>query len=246
VIDGKRPTVNVSSNDAATSGAVANAGTKVITLTTSESLATPSAATLTALEGDFSVKLNDITKTIDSVSVSGTSIVLTLDDYIPNEGSNVLTVAYTLDTSNPIEDAYGNDMSTISNARSVTFVDDNTDPTIVRVYGTDNGPHAVGETVQIYVEFSEPILVTGIPELEFQSNATADYASGSGNDTLVFDYTVGAGETTSDLQYKSVNSFLFVTQNATVQDPAGNYAVLTLPDLSDANSLGGSSAIEIA
>ncbi|MDP4066464.1 hypothetical protein IMCC1923_33550 [Rhodobacteraceae bacterium IMCC1923] len=219
----------------------------MITLTTSEALATPSSATLTALEGDFDVKLNGNTKSIDSVSVSGTSIILTLDDYVPNEGSNTLTVAYALDTSNPIEDLNGNDMATISNARAVTFVDDTNDPGIVRVFGTNSGPHSPGDTVQISVLFDEVVLVVNVPELEFQSDATATYVSGSGavDKTLVFDYLVGASEATNDLQYKSVNSFLFVTQDATVQDPAGNYAVLTLPALDSLNSLAGSSSIEI-
>ncbi|MDA8884319.1 hypothetical protein N9H99_06245, partial [Planktomarina temperata] len=190
---------------------------------------------------------NGNSKSIDNVSVSGTSIILTLDDYVPNEGSNTLTVAYALDTSNPIEDDNGNDMATISNARAVTFVDDTTNPGIVRVFGADSGPHSSGETVQISVLFDEVVLVVGVPELEFASNATATYVSGSGavDKTLVFDYLVGDGETTNDLQYKTQESFLFVPQNSTVKDPAGNLAVLTLPALESVYSLGGSSSIEI-
>ena len=247
VVDGSRPTIDATTNNALTSGAVANAGTKVITLTASETLTTITDADhLTALAGDFTALLNGNSKVIAGVEISGADIVLTLNDYIPNEGSNILTVSYARDELNPIEDENGNDIVSITNARSVTFVDDTTDPEIVSVSGPD-GTYTVGDTIEISVLFTEMVIVEGVPELQFESDATATYASGSenSNKTLVFDYVIGAGEEADNLQYKSENSFLFVSQDAIVQDPAGNYAILTLPELSDANSLGGSSAIEI-
>ena len=52
---------------------------------------------------------------------------------------------------------------------------------------------------------AEAVTVTGTPQLTLNagSGAVADYASGSGTDTLTFNYIVAAGQDTPDLDYAS-------------------------------------------
>ena len=59
-----------------------------------------------------------------------------------------------------------------------------------------------------HVTFSEPVTVTGAPQLALNAGggATANYASGSGTSTLTFTYTVAAGQSTYDLDYSSTTA----------------------------------------
>ena len=59
------------------------------------------------------------------------------------------------------------------------------------------------------VEFSEPVVVAGIPKLELETgaaDAVAPYVSGSGTDTLAFRYAVADGHASDDLDYVGANS----------------------------------------
>jgi len=71
--------------------------------------------------------------------------------------------------------------------------------------------------------------VTGTPQLTLEtggSDAVVNYSSGSGTNTLTFNYTVGAGHTSSDLDYKANNSLAL--NGGTIRDAALNNATLTL------------------
>ncbi|MGH3659699.1 MAG: Ig-like domain-containing protein, partial [Micromonosporaceae bacterium] len=70
-----------------------------------------------------------------------------------------------------------------------------------------------------------------------------NYTSGSGTSTLTFNYTVGAGETSADLDYASTAALAL--NGGTIGDAAGNPATLTLPAPGAANSLGANKAIVI-
>jgi hypothetical protein len=87
----------------------------------------------------------------------------------------------------------------------------------------------------------------GTPTLTLNTtpNRTATYASGTGTTTLVFNYTVQAGDTMADLEYVATNSL--VLNGGTISDLATNDAVLTLPAPLPAvsNSLGNNKNIEI-
>jgi len=48
-------------------------------------------------------------------------------------------------------------------------------------------------------------VVTGKPNLILNDGGSAVYASGSGTSTLIFTYTVAAGQNTSDLQVNSIS-----------------------------------------
>ena len=49
------------------------------------------------------------------------------------------------------------------------------------------------------------------------TDATATYASGTGTDTLTFNYTVAAGHTAADLDYKATNSLELPTEQARIR-----------------------------
>jgi hypothetical protein len=83
--------------------------------------------------------------------------------------------------------------------------------------GVTNGTGKVtaGGTIRLSLSFSEAVNVTGLPTLSLNSGGTAKYVSGSGTNTLQFDYTVAAGQKTADLAITAFNL-------ADVKDLAGN------------------------
>ena len=86
-----------------------------------------------------------------------------------------------------------------------------------------------GDAISIQVTFTEAVTVTGTPQLELETGATdrtVNYASGSGGTALTFTYTVQAGDTSSDLDYKATGSLAL--NGGTIKDAAGNAATLTL------------------
>ena len=85
--------------------------------------------------------------------------------------------------------------------------------------------------------------MTGAPKLALNSGASVSYASGSGGSILTFNYTLAAGQTSSDLDYSS-NAALTLN-GGTIKDAAANVAVLTLADPGAAGSLGANKNIVI-
>ncbi|NDB27129.1 MAG: hypothetical protein EB028_04230, partial [Actinobacteria bacterium] len=87
-------------------------------------------------------------------------------------------------------------------------------PTITGVTSTTaNGSYKVGAAViPIQVTFNQSVNVTGNPTLELETGTTdrmATYVSGSGTNTLTFNYTISTTtnpDTSSDLNYKATDS----------------------------------------
>ncbi|GHF83308.1 Ig-like domain-containing protein [Thalassotalea marina] len=114
---------------------------------------------------------------------------------------------------------------------------------------TADGSYKAGDVLSINVVFDDTVIVnttSGTPYIELETGTTdrqVAYASGSGSNTLVFDYTVQAGDTSADLDY--VNTTALSTAGGTIQDNNGNSAVLTLATPGAANSLGANKALVI-
>ena len=109
------------------------------------------------------------------------------------------------------------------------------------------GTYSTGDRIAVHVRFTDPVLVTGMPLLELETgddDAQAAYASGSGTRTLVFLYTVRAGDVAPDLDYTGTGA-LTLGDGGTITDLAGNNASLALPDPLSDDSLGGSSSIAV-
>lgn len=83
--------------------------------------------------------------------------------------------------------------------------------------GLVNGGGTVrtGDTVRLTLKLSEAVTVTGTPTLGLNDRGVARYVSGTGTDTLQFDYKVAAGQNTADL---AISSFAL----SGVKDLAGN------------------------
>ncbi len=75
-----------------------------------------------------------------------------------------------------------------------TYTIDNTGPAVINVTSsTANGTYAENDVISIQIIFSELVTVTGTPQLTLETgaiNGVADYTSGTGTDTLTFEYTV--------------------------------------------------------
>lgn len=94
-------------------------------------------------------------------------------------------------------------------------------PTVLNVTSStsDSDSKTVGEVISISVQFSETVTVAGgTPRLLLETGATDRYAnlvSGSGTTTLVFEYTVSSGDSSSALDY--VNSSAIDLNSSTIK-----------------------------
>ncbi|OWW20686.1 DUF4347 domain-containing protein [Noviherbaspirillum denitrificans] len=121
---------------------------------------------------------------------------------------------------------------------------DTTPPTITGVSATTaNGTYKIGDVIAITVTFSESVNVTGTPTIALNSGGTANYASGTGSNTLTFNYTVAASNAAADLNYNATNSLTL--NGGTIKDAANNSATLTLPATGAGSSLGSQKNIVV-
>ena len=103
--------------------------------------------------------------------------------------------------------------------------------------GVQNSSLNAGDVVSITITLSEATTVTttgGAPQLALNIGGTtvqANYASGSGSTTLVFSYTVLAGQTDANGISLAANSLSL--NGATLKDAAGNNATLTHAGVAD-------------
>lgn len=111
---------------------------------------------------------------------------------------------------------------------------------------TANGSYSTGDLITLSVQFSEAVLVTGTPRLQLETGSTdhyATYSSGSGTHTLLFSYTVQAGDRSADLDVAGPSALDL--NNGTIKDAAGNNAILTLAASGTTGSLAATAALVI-
>ncbi len=127
-----------------------------------------------------------------------------------------------------------------------TMIFDISVPTILNVAsGNSDGSYTNGGTINILIQFSESVTVTGTPQLTLETGATdavANYISGSGTDTLTFNYTVGPSDTSSDLDYASVGALNLNGGNITTTAQTAPVRLL-LPSPGVAGSLSANKAL---
>lgn len=99
---------------------------------------------------------------------------------------------------------------------------------------TTNTFYKVGGVITITVAFSQPVNVTGTPELALNSTGKATYTSGSGTSLLTFTYTVLAGENAALLDYSTTGSLTLAGGTIT---GTGGTPTLALPTPGAAGSL---------
>ena len=116
----------------------------------------------------------------------------------------------------------------ISNTKDIVI--DTTSPSVTSITSTTaDGYYKEGSAIDLVVNFDEAVVVTGTPKLTLETGATdgvATYTGGTGTTALTFRYTVGAGESSSDLEVQS--SSALSANGGTMRDAVGNDATLTL------------------
>lgn len=116
-------------------------------------------------------------------------------------------------------------------------------PMVVNVSSTTaDGAYGVGDTIDVTVQFSQIVTVTGTPLLALRpvvgSNTNASYISGSGTDTIVLRMTSPAGSNSGDLDYAATTSL-----TGTIKNSGNESAILTLPAPGSAGSLSANKSI---
>ncbi len=156
-----------------------------------------------------------------------------------NVNSNATTIIYGIGV-----DVAGNP-STCTNL--VTYTHDSILPTVSSVTSsTADGSYNLGAVINVTVNFSESVTVTGTPQLTLETGGTdavGNYVSGSPGTALIFSYTVAASENSGDLDFAATNSLAL--NSGTIRDVAANNGTLTLASPGAANSIGFGKAIII-
>ncbi|MFX1557910.1 MAG: Ig-like domain-containing protein, partial [Promethearchaeota archaeon] len=186
-------------------------------------------------------------------------------NYVSGSGSTTLTFTYTVISGHNtpdldynatdalslnggvINDTVGNNADLILPAPGTPgslgdnkeIIIDTIAPTIINVSSTrPDGTYGEGEIINIIINFSESVYVTGTPQLTLETgdvDAVVDYSSGSGTNILIFTYTVASGHYSEDLDYKSANALSL--NGGSIKDSGGNDAILTLPTPGTVGSL---------
>jgi subtilisin-like proprotein convertase family protein len=167
---------------------------------------------------------------IASVTGAGRDWVVTVDT-----GSGSGTLGLNLVDDDSIQDGASNPLGGAGagngNFTGQVYTIDRTPPQVVGVSSTAaNGIYGPGSILPITITFTENVVVTGSPTLTLATGGAGTpvaYASGSGTSTLTFTYTVGAGQNSPDLD--DVSSSALSANGGTLQDLAGNAAILLLP-----------------
>jgi Ca2+-binding RTX toxin-like protein len=123
---------------------------------------------------------------------------------------------------------------TVTVASNSISVSDTTAPTvrtisIASATGIANSTLNAGDVVSVTVPFSEPVTVTGVPQLALTIGTTvvqAAYSAGSGTNSLTFTYTILATQTDAD-GISVVGTTALGLNSGTIKDAAGNSATLT-------------------
>lgn len=180
------------------------------------------------------------------VSGTGTSTVTVTpsDVFLPNTGYYVEIAAGAFVSGS------GASFAGISGNSTLNFTTANPPvPTVTGVTSsTADGTYTSGNTVVVQVVFSEIVNVTlATPRLTLDLEGidrTVSYVSGTGSNTLVFNYSVSFGDASADLDYLATNSLS--ANSARIRSANYVNATLTLPTPGAAGSLGANKNIVIS
>ncbi len=151
----------------------------------------------------FTVNVNGTSRRIYEVAVLGNAVWLSVEGTITT--TDELTVRYVAPTGSgaaPVKDSSGNNAPGIAtravrNDRIQIVI---TDPGPDKTYVLGRG-FGGQDSIEATVTFSEPVIVSEVPELNLEVGGEArraSYHSGSGTNFLVFRYEVTEGETDSE------------------------------------------------
>ena len=183
----------------------------------------------TPASGDFTVSGGDHTRTVTRVSVSGSTVLLTLDPGAEHLESGI-RVSYT-PGANPIRDVPGNQAEGLSREPVTNETPDTTPPEVSSLAISSNPgsdqTYAAEDVIEVMVSFNETVKVEGTPRLRLRvgsRNRPADYLSGTDTAVLVFGYEVADGD--EDTDGVSVEANRLTLNGGTIKDEADNAAEL--------------------
>ena len=227
--DTTAPTIEISSTTSGvTNGSTTSDSSIALAFTISESVSNFTKEDVTVTNGTLS----------SFISVSETSYTAT---FTPTE-SGACTIDVAAET---FTDAASNN-NTAATQFSWTYLD-NIAPTVTNVSSSaEDGTYGKLAEIPVIVTFSEPVTVTGTPQITLEtgdSDAVVNYSSGTGTTALTFNYTVAAGHVSADLDYETTSSLAL--NSGSIKDTALNVATLTLASPGAAGSLGANKALII-
>ena len=218
-VDGVKPQLAVSG------GAVVNGTT--LTLTYGEALDGGSRPA----SGDFTVAGGDHARTVTQIRVSGSAVILTLDPWAEHLEAGI-QVSYTVPTgagAHPVRDAVGNEAEALSHVAVTNKTPDTTAPAVsslgINSNSRGDGTYAIGDEIEVTVQFSETVEVEGTPQLRLRVGSrtrTAGYDRGTGTAVLVFVYEVADGDEDSD--GVSIEAGRIALNGGKIEDEAENAA----------------------
>ena len=227
--DTTAPTIEISSTTSGvTNGSTTSDSSIALAFTISESVSNFTKEDVTVTNGTLS----------SFISVSETSYTAT---FTPTE-SGACTIDVAAET---FTDAASNN-NTAATQFSWTYLD-NIAPTVTNVSSSaEDGTYGKLAEIPVIVTFSEPVTVTGTPQITLETgdtDAVVNYTSGTGTTALTFNYTVAAGHVSADLDYETTSSLAL--NSGSIKDTALNVATLTLASPGAAGSLGANKALII-
>ncbi|MBP9706857.1 MAG: Ig-like domain repeat protein [Oligoflexales bacterium] len=134
-------------------------------------------------------------------------------------------------------------------SESSALIIDTLSPSVISIDSSNtNGSYKVGELIEVELNFNESVFVSGgNPSIVLNIQNTqrsATYLRGSGSETLVFGYTILAGDYQNDLDIAADSNSINLL-GASILDHANNAATLSLPISPALGSLAVRSEIEI-
>jgi len=109
-----------------------------------------------------------------------------------------------------------------------------------------NGRYKAGDIIDISIEFTQPVIVSGgIPTLSLNAGpaAKAVYLSGSNSNILIFRYTIAPDESSVNLNYISTSALIL--NDALIRDSNNDEVILDLPPIGLGTDLGSMKTISI-
>ncbi|PCJ60858.1 MAG: hypothetical protein COA79_07305 [Planctomycetota bacterium] len=209
-------------------------------------LITDLSLTFTANSGTATnVEMTSLLSTSDTALVGGeitVRLMLAVTGIVSGaETINIQPVA------NSIFDDVGNVMNSSETTGNLNLLVDGSIPTVLNITSSaTNSTYDISDTIPVSVKFTEIITVSGTPTLTLETGATdaiASYVSGSGSDTLIFDYIVSDGDVSSDLEVVGTSSLNVNT--GSIKSASSIAANLSLPASGVAGSLSANKDIAV-
>ncbi|MEG1959556.1 MAG: DUF4347 domain-containing protein [Pseudomonas sp.] len=222
-----------------------DAGNGLMTVTLTATNGVLSLGSLTGITMVTGTGLNNVTMTFEGNRTSINAALQTLTFRPSNNHLGAASVTIeTNDNGNSGTGGAKSDVDTIS----INVIPVNPKVTSVSAQGLDRIVK-VGDEVLISITWDQIVnvdLTSGSPTLLLETgliDRNAVYVSGSGSNTLTFKYTVQAGDLSADLDFQSTSALQM--NGAAISNNTSDLAILTLPTVGGADSLGGRSNIVV-